>query len=275
MSQASRSDSANGATPSYAVPAVEKALDVLELLANAQRGLGLNEIAEALNRSRPELFRIMVCLHSRGYLLRDASGCYRLGTRMFEVGSRHIARQALVTLAMPALENLAVTSGESCQLSVLERDRLLVITSAVGSGYLQLGLKVGTAIPLYYSVVGLVALAFGPASGQEEAWQRRQAILREGGDIIEPDIPHFRAWQKRLHAIRGNGGLVAHSAQHPGTRVHAAPVVDSVGNLVALLSLTRMVPAREPPERTKAIAAAFMSCARAISSQYAGNEITG
>ena len=69
--QLSENEPREGATQSYAVPALEKALDVLELLSNAQKALGLNEIAEALNRSRPELFRVMVCLHNRGYLLRD------------------------------------------------------------------------------------------------------------------------------------------------------------------------------------------------------------
>lgn len=269
-----KNEPAEGVAPSYSVPALEKALDVLEFLSNAQQALGLNEIAEALDRSRPELFRVMVCLHSRGYVLRDASGRYRLGSKMFEVGSRQIARQALVSLAMPALEDLAATSGESCQLSIVERNRLLVIATAVGSGYLQLELKVGTAIPLYYSVVGLVAIAFGPETGYEESWQRRQEIVKQGGDIIEPDLPDYRAWRKRLDAIRRNGGLAAQSAQHPGSRVHAAPLVDSVGNLVAILSLTRLVPAREPPQRTEVIAGAVGACARAISSNYGTNEGT-
>lgn len=264
----SRKEATEDSTPLYAVPALEKALDVLELLSQAQQSLGLNEIAEALTRSRPELFRVVLCLHSRGYLLRDADGRYRLGSRMFEVGSRHIARQALVALAMPALEDLAVASGESCQLSVLDRNRLLVIATAVGSGYLQLELKVGTGIPLYYSVVGLVAIAFGPASGYEEAWQRRQEILEQGGDVIEPDIPDVPAWQKRLKAIRRNGGLTAQSAQHPGSRVHATPLLDSIGNLVAMLSLTRLVPARESHQRGATIAAAFAACAGSISSKY-------
>src|SRR5262245_51198418 len=70
----SQSEPAEASAPAYAVPALEKGLDVLELLAKAHQPLGLNEVAAALGRSRQELFRIMVCLHTRGYLLRDASG---------------------------------------------------------------------------------------------------------------------------------------------------------------------------------------------------------
>jgi len=124
--QPANKEPAEGAAQLYAVPALEKALDVLELLSQAQQALGLNQIAEALNRSHPALFRITVCLHNRGYLLRDASGRYRR-----------------------------------------------------------------------------------------------------------------------------NGGLVAQSAQHPGSCVHAAPLVDSAGNLVAVLSLTRLVPASRPSERRR------------------------
>jgi DNA-binding IclR family transcriptional regulator len=253
---------------SYAVPALEKGLDVLEFLAKARQPMGLNEVATALGRSRQELFRVMVCLYTRGYLLRDAAGRYRLGSKMFEVGSRHTARQALVSVAMPPMEELAVAAGESCQLSVVDRDRLLVIATAVGSSHLQLEVKVGSSIPLYVSVIGLVAIAFTSESCHQEAWKRRREILQRGGDVIEPDIADYRAWQKRLERIRRDGYLVSQSARHPGSRVHATPLVDALNNLVGVLSLTRLVPAREPAERAAGIVSALVACGRAISAGF-------
>lgn len=234
--------------------------------------MGLNEVATALGRSRQELFRVMVCLHSRGYLLRDAAGGYRLGSKMFEVGSRHIARQALVSVAMPPMEELAVTTGESCQVSVVERDRLLVIATAVGSAHLQLEVKVGSSIPLYVSVISLVAIAFTSEACHQEAWKRRREILEGGGDVFEPDIPDYRAWQQRLAKIRRDGYLVAQSARHPGSRVHATPLLDALGNLAGVLSLTRLVPAREPPDRTTAIVSALVTCGRTISAGLGAGE---
>src|ERR1700704_2888063 len=132
---AGKGPSPKASPQTYATPALEKGLDVLELLSQARRALGLNEIAVTLDRSRQELFRVVTCLATRGYLLRDATGDYRLSSRMLEVGSRHMAQQILVAQAMPAMEALAETIGESCQLSLPGRERLLVVATAVGSAH--------------------------------------------------------------------------------------------------------------------------------------------
>ncbi len=55
------------------VPSVEKALDVLELLAEEPLGLTMNEIVLALDRTMGELYRILVYLSRRGYLVQDVA----------------------------------------------------------------------------------------------------------------------------------------------------------------------------------------------------------
>src|SRR5881396_1757749 len=52
----------------YAVPALEKGLDILELLAREAEGLSLNELARELGRTSSELFRMVVALARRGYI---------------------------------------------------------------------------------------------------------------------------------------------------------------------------------------------------------------
>ena len=53
----------------YAVPALEKGLDVLELLAHQRDGLTATQIARELNRTVSEIFRMIICLKRRGYIL--------------------------------------------------------------------------------------------------------------------------------------------------------------------------------------------------------------
>ena len=54
--------------PRYAAPALEKGLDIMELLAREPDGLGLNEIARALQRTSSEIFRMVNALCRRGYI---------------------------------------------------------------------------------------------------------------------------------------------------------------------------------------------------------------
>jgi DNA-binding IclR family transcriptional regulator len=254
--------SENGA---YPVPALEKGLDVLEFLSQARRGIGLNEIAAALGRSRHELFRVVTCLSTRGYVLRDSAGNYRLGSQMLEVGSRHVAEQALVAEAMSPMERLAETVGESCQLSLVGRERLLVVAGATGSSHLQLEVKVGSSIPLYLSVIGLVALAFGPEEERKASWERRRALVRKGEDVFEPEIRDAQTWQARLAAVRKAGHLAAPSPSHLGSRVHAAPIQNASGRLAGVLSIARLVAVRETRGYDGGISEALVACCRKIS----------
>jgi DNA-binding IclR family transcriptional regulator len=70
----------------YSAPALEKGLDVIEALAAEPHRLTLQEIANRLDRSPNELFRMLDVLVQRGYLTREADSTYLLTLRLFELG---------------------------------------------------------------------------------------------------------------------------------------------------------------------------------------------
>lgn len=155
----------------YRVPALEKRLDVLELLAGSPQGMTLKEIAHELGRTSQELFRVVHCLAARGYLLRDGAQRLRISTKLFEMGSKHSSTQALVARAMPHMEKFAETTGESCSLLIVVRDRLLVIAEAESAASVRFGLRVGALVELFRSITGRVALAFMSETRRAELWK--------------------------------------------------------------------------------------------------------
>lgn len=68
----------------YNVPAEEKALDVLRFLGKTSQGMSPTGIADSLDRSKQELFRVLVRLQERAYLVRDNGQDSRLSTKKFE-----------------------------------------------------------------------------------------------------------------------------------------------------------------------------------------------
>ena len=87
----------------YSVPALEKGLEILELLAQEPTGLSGTQIANRLSRSTGEIYRIIQYLEWRGYLERDReSDLYSLTMRMFRLSHEHpplrshLARQPLL-----------------------------------------------------------------------------------------------------------------------------------------------------------------------------------
>jgi DNA-binding IclR family transcriptional regulator len=118
---------------SYAAPALEKGLDILELLADATDGLSQNQIAARLGRSVGEIFRMLEVLERRAWLYRSpVEGSYRLSMRMFELAHRHPQIRHLVGVALPLMHQLARTTRQSNHL-VVHHDRRILVVAQVDS----------------------------------------------------------------------------------------------------------------------------------------------
>lgn len=139
MSAKSKSD-----PPSYAVPALEKGLDILEALAISPSPLSLAELARDLERGSAELFRMLVCLERRSYLRRDpASGKYAPTLRLFELAHTRSPLKTLIEVAREPMRAVTLQLGESCHLSVLERGKLLVVAREDSPESVRLSIEVG------------------------------------------------------------------------------------------------------------------------------------
>ncbi|TLU65181.1 HTH domain-containing protein [Thalassotalea litorea] len=144
----------------YAVPALDKALDVLEFLASQTRPLTQAEIAQGLGRSANEIYRILVNLEGRGYLIREeASAGYRISLKLYNL-SHGIEPIALIRqVALPHMEDLAVKLGVSCYLSILYQSQTMVLIHANSPSPVSLNVREGSLFSTLNSVPGNVLLA--------------------------------------------------------------------------------------------------------------------
>lgn len=161
-------------TPNYAVPAVEKALDVLELLSGSVNGMSMSEMVAALDRSMGELYRVVIYLERRGYLMRDRdSDRYALSLRLFEMSHRHPPAARLVKQAVPILENLAEETQQSCHLGVMHDDTVLILATGRSPMAMAYTVRIGAIFPVFETSSGTVIAAFLPDE-QREALLARQ-----------------------------------------------------------------------------------------------------
>jgi DNA-binding IclR family transcriptional regulator len=148
----------------YAVPALEKGLDVIELLAEQAVPMTQSQLARALQRQPGEIFRILTCLEGRGWLRRDpATGGYALTLKLFELSRTHSPFEELLQAAQPPMRALAEELRESCHLSVLHRDRVLVLHQEESPQPFRLSVEVGSLHEPAHTTSGRVLLAhMGP-----------------------------------------------------------------------------------------------------------------
>ena len=168
--------------PEYSAPALEKGLDILELLADQAGGVSQTEIAEATGRSLGQIFRVLATLERRGYISRDRqSGLYVLSMTLFDLAHRHPPLRGLVAIATPAMRTLADTVRQSCNLSVLDAGRVRVIAQVESPADFGYRVRVGAVFPTESTATGAVLTA-----DTDEPLMRPDAMQ---GGIIDLVVP--------------------------------------------------------------------------------------
>lgn len=145
----------------YTAPALEKGLDILELLSSQDHGLSQVEISRQLNRSVSEIYRMLVVLRRRGLVDIDPDGDhYFLTTRLFEMANRTPVVARLTVAAAPIMHDLAAAVEESVHLAVLSEESVLVIGQVDNPGSNVLKVRLGARIPLWQTSSGRTVMAF-------------------------------------------------------------------------------------------------------------------
>ena len=142
-------------TRKYRAPALEKGLDVLELLTAHGRPMTPSQMSSLLGRSVNELFRMIQVLEFRGYIEARPEG-YRLTNRLFALGMTQAPVKALVEVALPAMQQLANATFHSCHLVVRSGDQIVVILRVESPGELGYSVRVGYRRRLIEATSGLI-----------------------------------------------------------------------------------------------------------------------
>jgi DNA-binding IclR family transcriptional regulator len=192
-------DDANESRPNYAVPAVEKTLDILEYLAAEAVPMTRAQLARALNRQPAELFRMLTCLEARGYLWRDSgSNAYGLTLKLFELSRTHSPYEGLLRVALPHMRALSAELRESCHLSMLHDHQVMVIAQEESPKPFRLSVEVGSLHALATTTSGRVLLAH---LRDDEA----SALLKRDAAYKRFPAAERQALQTRLARIRSDG----------------------------------------------------------------------
>lgn len=214
----------------YTAPALEKGLDILELLAGESDGLSQAAIAQRLSRSTAELFRMLNVLERRGYLMRGGDGSYRLSLRLFELAHQHPPLKRLLTIALPAMQELAQQSRQSAHLVIHFSRRILVIAQVDSPEPMGFTVRLGAHFPFRPDrASSRVLTAFQPAPMQDELIAE---LLANGGRGVS--AAKVRA---ELESIVRLGVYVAASDTTTGVTDLCAPVFDHSDGAVAALTV--------------------------------------
>ena len=215
------------ARPTAAVQSVDRALALLEELADAEAPLGVGELAGRTGLPQGTAHRLLLGLLMRGYVRHDASRKYSVGTAALRLGDA--AQRSLARSVRPYLRELVEFSGETANLAVLEGDDVVYVAQVPSPHTLRMFAEVGRHVPPHSTAVGKVLLAAMPR-------ERALSILRRTG--LPPRTPStitdLEVFAAELDSVREAGWAADEQEQETGVRCIAVPVGTGDGVLAAV-----------------------------------------
>lgn len=204
-------------------------MDIIELLAEAETGLTVSEIALCLKRRMSELFRIIVVMENRRWLQKDpASSRYSVTYQVLKLAHRSTPAQALAQAASPLMDNLANNIDQSCHMVVRSGGQGLVILRQENpKRHANLSVRMGATISLATSCSGHVLLAH---MNSDELDQLMQTLPRPRG-------MSRASLERTLERVRKRGYELQRSPVTVGVTDVSYPIRGFDGKVVAALTV--------------------------------------
>lgn len=214
--------------PIYTTPALDKGLDILELLARQTEGLTKSQLARALDRTVSEIFRMLLCLEDRGYIAQADGERYCLTLKMFRLVQEHPPTERLIVEALPEMQHFSHEAMQSCHLGILEGGRVVFLAQVKAATDIGFFVKVGSTADLMETSSGHVILAHQPVA------QRARTIaewIRETGKKPPRDL------ESHLDSILRTGYERRESYVVKGILNISFPIFDNLGAPLGALSV--------------------------------------
>src|ERR1022692_1821940 len=277
------------AAKTQSVPALERALSILESLSKSKHGLTLSQLSRSLELPKSSVHCLLLTFERHGYLHRDRSlelpkssvhcllltferhgylhrddrsGRYRLGLRLCDLANVALSGVMLRDQAATFLNQLRESTQLTTHMAVLEQDEVVLIekvallTSRVNSW-------IGKRMDVHCTALGKALTAYLPEE-QVEALVSRRGLLRHNDNTIAS----LKRLKQELEQVRKQGYSIDDEEEEIGVRCLGAPVLNANNRAIAAISITGTTE-RINADSRDALVAKLKTTAAAIAAEVA------
>jgi IclR family KDG regulon transcriptional repressor len=216
------------------IPAVDRTLDILELLANKQNELSFTELSSSLNIPKPSLSRLLSNLQQRGYVNRNpVTRKYQLTLKLLTLSDRLLDKLDLREKAKASIQKLMERSKETVELAILDDKEMVYIDKLESYESIRLVARIGSRYStLHPTAVGKVFLAYMPEEDSE-------CIIREKGlkKFTENTITDVERLREELKEIQTKGYAFDDQEVRLGIRRIAAPIFNHSKKMAGVIGI--------------------------------------
>jgi DNA-binding IclR family transcriptional regulator len=225
------------ASKTQSVPALERALTILEMLAKSKRGLAISEIVRNLQLPKSTAHTILITLERRGYLHRnEQTHRYLFGLKFFSLANMVLSASELRDQAAPTLRSLMGACGLTVHLAILDQRDVVLVDKVDSPGLIKLATWIGKRMDPHCTGVGKALIAYLPES-ELDLLIAEHRLPRHN----EETIVSVRKLKAQLTEIRRLGYALDDEEDEVGLRCIGCPVFDGAGKVVAAVSVAGTV----------------------------------
>jgi len=214
--------------------AVDRAIDVIELLSENEGALSLSQIMNELDIPKQSLIRILNTLCVRGIIDKaEKRGFYRLGINLLFTENHLQDKRNLRSIAWSFIQELSQRTCKTIELSILDRDQIVCIERIQGNESVNIYSRIGAVYPYFHAVsVGKVYLS------QMDAEKRKENLKKIGlPAVTEHTITDVGTLEKELQNVISNGFAFEDQELRKGVRRVAAPIYDNQNKIAGCISI--------------------------------------
>jgi len=247
------------------VQSVDRALSIIETLAQDDEGYRLSDLAIRTGLSTSTAHRLLTTLEKRRFVQFDRTESkWHVGAQSFSVGATFARRRNFAAQAMPYLRKLRDQTRETANLAVVDDESIIVLARIESREIMRSLTKVGGRVAMVASGVGKAVLATYP-DDDVSAIIRRHGMPR----LTEKSIIRASDLFRELAIIRKQGYAVDDEEARMGLRCVAAVVFNDCSEPLAAISVSGMT-SRVTEERLPEVGKAVREVAAELTAAIGG-----
>ncbi len=218
------------AAKTQSVPALQRALSILESLSKSKHGLTLSQLSRSLELPKSSVHCLLLTFERHGYLHHDDnSGRYRLGLRLCDLANAAVSGVMLRDQAAPFLHQLRESTRLTTHMAVLEQDEVVLIEK-VQPLTARVNSWIGKRMDVHCTALGKALTAYLPEE-QVEALVRRHGLLRHNDNTIAS----LKRLKQELEQVRKQSYSIDDEEEEIGVRCLGAPILSASHQALAAI----------------------------------------
>jgi IclR family KDG regulon transcriptional repressor len=215
------------------VRALDKALNILELMTTLEGDVDLATLARKTRMPKSTLLRLLNTLKKHHFVHQDSqSRRFSLSWALIYMGRAAQRSFSLISRIHPFLEKLHEATGETANLAIREGHHAVYVDQVISSNLVKAIPPIGTPLGLYCTAAGKMLLSGLSDKELGDFLDGAELVKKTAKTITRRDI-----LGDEVAKIRRLGYALDNEETEVGGRCVAGPVYSNEGKLVAVISV--------------------------------------